>query len=287
MSYVGEGLHRPPARPPRNRFSLTEFELPPLQDPREAWGVAFPVNTPLGGRYFSASDSSTRTLIAKSLDEDINFPEGGRQAWLVVFGSWCALFSSLGLMNTMGAFEQYISAHQLKDLDVSTVGWIFSLYAFLTFGVGLFVGPLFDKYGPKWLIISGSVLVVLSMDMIGNCTGKPPSPCTQSISYGTSNARIMAIHNLLLHSRRHRLRPPLLPLHRHCRPLLQPSSRLRNWHSSYRWRLWRNHLPPSHPTPHAQNRLPLVHKANCTDLPDPLRFCKCAHAATPPTRPIR
>lgn len=74
-------------------------------------------------------------------------------------------------MNTMGTFEEYISTHQLKDCDVSSVGWIFSLYAFLTFGVGLFVGPLFDKYGARWLILSGSLLVVLSMDVIGYCQG--------------------------------------------------------------------------------------------------------------------
>ncbi|KAH6722098.1 major facilitator superfamily domain-containing protein [Leptodontidium sp. MPI-SDFR-AT-0119] len=91
----------------------------------------------------------------------LQFPEGG-PAWLVVFGAWCALFASLGIMNTMGAFEEYISTHQLKDYDVSSVGWIFSLYAFLTFGVGLFVGPLFDKYGARWLILSGSLLVVLT-----------------------------------------------------------------------------------------------------------------------------
>jgi MFS family permease len=79
-------------------------------------------------------------------------------------------------MNTMGAFQAYISTHQLKHLDVAVVGWIFSLYAFLTFGAGLFVGPLFDNYGPKWLVLSGSVLVVLSMDLIGNCIGQYPFP---------------------------------------------------------------------------------------------------------------
>lgn len=118
------------------------------------------------------SESEYRNLIDKAVDSGIHFPERGRRAWLTVFGSWSGLFASLGLMNTMGAFQQYISTHQLKDVDVAVTGWIFSLYAFMTFGVGLFVGPLFDKYGPRWLILSGSVLVVLSMDLIGNCTGQ-------------------------------------------------------------------------------------------------------------------
>lgn len=72
----------------------------------------------------------------------------------------------------MGAFQEHISSNQLKDLDVAIVGWIFSLYAFLTFGVGLFVGPVFDAYGPRYLIISGSTFVVLSMGLTGNCVGQ-------------------------------------------------------------------------------------------------------------------
>jgi MFS family permease len=77
-------------------------------------------------------------------------------------------------MNAMGAFQEYISTHQLNDADIAVTGWIFSLYAFMTFGIGLFVGPLFDKYGPRWLMLSGSVLVFLSMDLIGNCIGQSP-----------------------------------------------------------------------------------------------------------------
>lgn len=156
----------------RNRFSLADFELPSLQDPREGWERAFPARTQNDGSQFSTSNFESRNLIDKLFDEDIEFPEGGRRAWFVVFGSWCALFSSLGLMNTLGVFEKNVSTHQLRHLDAATVGWIFSLYAFCTFGIGLFVGPLFDKYGPKWLLLGGSVLAVLSMDLIGNCNSR-------------------------------------------------------------------------------------------------------------------
>jgi len=117
-------------------------------------------------------NSSDENLASKYQTSEVEFPEGGIQAWLVVLGSWCALFSSLGIMNTMGAFQEHISSNQLKHLDVAIVGWIFSLYAFLTFGVGLFVGPIFDTYGPRYLIISGSTLVVLSMGLTGNCIGQ-------------------------------------------------------------------------------------------------------------------
>lgn len=124
-------------------------------------------------RDFSSSETLRQSSFAPPPISDLKttFPEGG-SGWLVVLGAWCALFPSLGIMNTMGAFEEHISNHQLSDVDISTVGWIFSLYAFLTFGVGLFVGPVFDKYGPRWLVLPGSVLVVMSMDLVGYCSGQ-------------------------------------------------------------------------------------------------------------------
>ncbi|TVY31348.1 Riboflavin transporter, partial [Lachnellula subtilissima] len=135
---------------------FADFHLSPLRDPRDQVTEKM--------RY------SKESLVSKCQDDEVGFPEGGGKAWLIVFGSWCALFSSLGIMNTMGAFQEHISSHQLQHLDVSIVGWIFSLYAFLTFGVGLFVGPVFDAYGPRYLIVAGSTLVVLSMAFVGNCT---------------------------------------------------------------------------------------------------------------------
>jgi MFS family permease len=72
----------------------------------------------------------------------------------------------------MGAFQEYISTQQLRGVGLAIRGWIFSLYAFMAFGVRLFVGPLSDEYGPSWLALSGSILVILSMDLIGNCTGQ-------------------------------------------------------------------------------------------------------------------
>lgn len=38
-------------------------------------------------------------------NDEPTFPEGGRQAWSVVFGSWLALFSALGIMNSLATFH--------------------------------------------------------------------------------------------------------------------------------------------------------------------------------------
>ncbi|ROV95421.1 hypothetical protein VMCG_08469 [Cytospora schulzeri] len=92
-----------------------------------------------------------------------SYPEGGLQAWLVVLGAWLALVSSLGIANTLATFQSSLTAHQLADYDEGTVGWIFSIYTFMVFFLGLYIGPLFDKHGPRWLILTGTVFVCASL----------------------------------------------------------------------------------------------------------------------------
>lgn len=66
------------------------------------------------------------------------YPEGGLQAWLVVFGSACCMISSFGYMNTLAIFQNYLS-ETLEGVSLDTIGWIFGLYTFLTFGGGIVV----------------------------------------------------------------------------------------------------------------------------------------------------
>ncbi|OBT59359.1 hypothetical protein VE04_00488 [Pseudogymnoascus sp. 24MN13] len=110
---------------------------------------------------------STRAL---TLREDENFyPEGGLQAWLVVFGSLCSLLAALGVMNTLGSFQAYISRNQLREYSEGEIGWIFSMYACLAFGFGVIVGPIFDKHGARWLMLVGSAGVVTSLMLLSVC----------------------------------------------------------------------------------------------------------------------
>lgn len=97
------------------------------------------------------------------------YPEGGLEAWLVVFGSFMGLFGSLGLVNTIGTFQAYLSTNQLKDYSDGSIGWIFGVYAFLTFFCGVQVGPVFDAKGPRLLVLSGSVLIIVVMIAVGFC----------------------------------------------------------------------------------------------------------------------
>lgn len=100
------------------------------------------------------------------------YPEGGREAWGVVFGSFCLFMSIFGIVNTSAVFQSYYLENQLEEYSPSEVGWIFSTYLFVVYFVGLGVGPVFDRHGARELVFVGSSLMVASPFILGSCTGE-------------------------------------------------------------------------------------------------------------------
>ncbi|KAJ5118330.1 hypothetical protein N7448_010041 [Penicillium atrosanguineum] len=105
-----------------------------------------------------------------SLENAPIYPEGGLRANLVVLGSFSSIMGGLGLMNSIGIYQAWISTHQLSHLSSGQIGWIFGLYNFLVFFCGIQIGPIFDAKGPKALMWFGSFLVVLTFVLMGFCT---------------------------------------------------------------------------------------------------------------------
>ncbi|KXS95614.1 hypothetical protein AC578_10385 [Pseudocercospora eumusae] len=103
-------------------------------------------------------------------DEGNTYPEGGLRAWLVVAGGFSGMMACFGYMNTVGTYQAYLATHQLSAYSESTIGWIFSLYIFLAFGAGVQIGPLFDKHGAFWLVVTGATCTTLSIFLLGICT---------------------------------------------------------------------------------------------------------------------
>lgn len=142
--------------------------------------AGYPDNNTDGGDGPPGSDGTTTTDLERyqtavsTASHQETYPEGGTQAWMVVVGSWFAMFAGLGLMNTLAAFQAYTVSHQLKGYSEGTVGWIFSIYTFLAFFCGVYIGPVFDKYGPTWLVMMGSVCVVAGVLLMSFCTGMSP-----------------------------------------------------------------------------------------------------------------
>ncbi|KAI4151051.1 MAG: hypothetical protein LQ340_003726 [Diploschistes diacapsis] len=101
-----------------------------------------------------------------SVDTEVTYPEGGRDAWLVVLGAWCGLIASLGIYNTAGVFEVVISKVILPEDSPSTIGWIFSVYAFVNWACGVQIGPTFDAMGPRALMIAEYYQILLSFSIL-------------------------------------------------------------------------------------------------------------------------
>ena len=100
---------------------------------------------------------------------ELTYPEGGLPAWLSVLGAWSGMTAGIGLLNTVASLQSYLSTHQLRAYPLSTIGWIFSFQALLVFFCGIQIGPLFDAIGPRALVAAGSVLLVASLMVLGEC----------------------------------------------------------------------------------------------------------------------
>ncbi|KAL8387296.1 hypothetical protein RB595_010014 [Gaeumannomyces hyphopodioides] len=124
-----------------------------------------------GDKAASLEAGTLRGPAGSGEEEEVEetYPEGGLRAWLVVLGSWMALVASLGLMNTIGVLQSYVVKHQLSGYAEGTTGWIFSVYTFVSFFLGLYIGPVFDKYGPRWLVASGTALLATGTMLLGSC----------------------------------------------------------------------------------------------------------------------
>jgi MFS family permease len=93
------------------------------------------------------------------------FPDGGLRAWLVVMGAFCCLIVSFGWINCIGVFQAYYSTHQLSEYTSQEIAWIPSLEAFCMFAGGLWVGRVYDNYGPRVLLLVGTFFHVFGLMM--------------------------------------------------------------------------------------------------------------------------
>lgn len=107
---------------------------------------------------------------AEDYEEKDVYPNECLESYLVVVGGFLSCFTLFGIMNTMGAIETYVESHQLAKESVTSVSWIFSIYMFVSLFSGLFVGPLYDSFGARWLVAIGGLLTFVGNFSMANCT---------------------------------------------------------------------------------------------------------------------
>ncbi|KAK3903453.1 major facilitator superfamily domain-containing protein [Staphylotrichum tortipilum] len=114
----------------------------------------------LGMKRSAPKSVSDGTVSPGTAGED--YPEGGIRAWLVVLGCWLALFASLGFMNSLSTFRTYLTSNNPIHIGPGVLGGAIFGYATLSLLLGVYAGPLFDCYGPRWLILAGTGSLVVS-----------------------------------------------------------------------------------------------------------------------------
>ncbi|KAI0263904.1 MFS general substrate transporter [Gloeopeniophorella convolvens] len=122
------------------------------------------------GSPVSPSDENAAVLRAVNQPTEDNYPNGGFEAWSVVIGGICINFSTLGYINTWGAFQEYYENVVLKGHTPSEIAWIGSTQYALVFLPALLVRRLFDLghfHGP---LFAATVVLILCTFLTAKCT---------------------------------------------------------------------------------------------------------------------
>lgn len=133
QSHLDQDKH--PARQAQQQDQDTDLERgKPSEKSGNAVEAASATNTPV--------PAPQPTAASNPADE---FPEGGRDAWMTVFGGWLALFCTFGLINCVGVFQNYYTTVYLADYEISTISWITSVQVFVMVFCGTIVSFLVLK----------------------------------------------------------------------------------------------------------------------------------------------
>lgn len=95
----------------------------------------------------SKESANINTIPDAPLTES-EYPEGGREAWLVVLGGWFGLFCTFGLVTCVGVFLEYYQTGPLKQYSSSSISWITSMQVFFQVGGSAVVSSSFGLENP-------------------------------------------------------------------------------------------------------------------------------------------
>jgi MFS family permease len=172
MDAITEPGGQPPVTVARDEKGPIAYEIRNAVDADPRWPP--PTQDPPQGNKEQPSTQANHTshedeehVLPPDADDD--FPEGGLRAWSVVVASFLMMFPTYGFLVAIGTFQDYWLQHQLSSYTASEVGWIPGVLVFVTLVLGIWVGPLFDRYGPRWIALVGSVGYVAMWLLLAEC----------------------------------------------------------------------------------------------------------------------
>ena len=112
---------------------------------------------------------------------DDEYPEGGREALLVVLGAWLGLFCTFGLVTCVGIFLDYYHSGPLAQNSPSKISWITSMQVFFQVGGSAIWGRYYDSYGPRWLLLIGTSVYCAGLMLLSLSTKYYQIMLTQSL----------------------------------------------------------------------------------------------------------
>ncbi|KAF2004769.1 monocarboxylate permease-like protein [Amniculicola lignicola CBS 123094] len=124
-------------------------------------------------------------------DNLVDEKEGGFQGWLAVLGGWCCLFVSFGWITCIGLFQEYYETHQLSNYSHSEVAWIPATETFMMFIGASVGGKIFDSYGPRPLLLGGTLLHVVGLVCVSFSRTYAALFLSQSVCSAMGSAAIM------------------------------------------------------------------------------------------------
>ncbi|KAI9481160.1 MAG: major facilitator superfamily domain-containing protein [Benjaminiella poitrasii] len=98
----------------------------------------------------------------KTVLEEVSAPDGGREAWIVIFGCFCGMFSIYGVNYSWGVFlrhyNQYVYVGKMTQLS-----WIGSICIALYFIIGPINEWVVQKLGYKKMLAIATILCPLAL----------------------------------------------------------------------------------------------------------------------------
>ncbi len=100
------------------------------------------------------------------------------RGWVVVVGGALACGTAFGTVYTFGAFFEAM----VEDLDAGrgSTALVFGVTLLLFFGFGVVSGPMADRFGPRRLVVGGSVLLAAGLAL----TSRVDTVATGYLTYG-------------------------------------------------------------------------------------------------------
>ncbi|KAJ3082412.1 hypothetical protein HDU99_002766 [Rhizoclosmatium hyalinum] len=134
------------------------------------------------------TDKEQLPVIDDDANDEVEYPDGGLQAWLVVAGSFVAQFVVLGNVYSFGIYNQYYADAQFGSS--AQVAFIGSLGMAFIYILGLPSSKLAERYGFRQVIFAGLMILCLGLFLASFITSLPLLILTQGIMFGIGSSFI-------------------------------------------------------------------------------------------------